>query len=790
MKILLPNMKVRPLQEQALYTVFLFVVLWLLSGSSTVHGQSRVAIGGWQLHVPYQQGRAVAQTPDKVYCATERGLFFYDKEFNAVQTLTKVDGLREQRISALRYDPGTETLVIAYNNTNIDLLRGNRIININDIFRKTITGEKEIYQIFIHNKMAYLSCSFGVVVLDLVRLEIRDTYSNLGPSGEMLRVNSTAVLRDSIFVASNMGVLAAKLTGTNLQDFNNWKSQSTGLPFQEAAVTLAVFNEKVVTGTRHHGLFRWHTGSWQHLPAPAFPHLGSLRAEGEYLIVSAGDGLLLLDKAWQPTVLKGPLMRNTYEALVSGDNTLWVADGSSGLVRASLAGTGAVAFAPNGPYSGNSFKMYVGNGAVYGLSGGYTESYVQRELYEGFFEYRQGEWQNYNSFLYPDTAVYPGGKDLVSAVYNPVTDKMYFGSFGNGLLEWNGLGKSKLYNGHNSTLVSANDNSNVIDKTLYVRVTDLAVDREGVVWMTNRNHQTGQPSLHALYPDGRWEAFNMPGVPDASRFDQLLLDDYGNKWLSISRRVSAQTGLYVFNSETKERRLVSKGAGAGGLPDGYIYAMAKDMDGAIWIGTAAGVAVFYNTDPRTIFSNQTFDAYIPIFERRPLLDGQTVRAIAVDGANRKWMGTDNGLWLFSPDGEELIHHFTTQNSPLPSDKVLSVAVEHSSGEVFVATDAGIASYRAGATITEGNPDCATVFPNPVERHYSGMIGISGLPNNASVRITDVAGVLVHKTQATGGTVTWDARGYNGKRVKPGVYLVMSSDRDGTQACVSKIAVLE
>ncbi|MFT2007240.1 hypothetical protein ACMA1I_01070 [Pontibacter sp. 13R65] len=784
MKKFLLNTKVRPLLRLPFQVLMLLSLLFGSSGA--LQAQSRLAIGAWQVHVPYQQGRAIAETPDYVYCATERGLFFLDKEFNSVQTLSKVDGLSEQRISSLRYDNDTKTLVIAYTNTNIDLLRGNRIINISDIFRKTIAGEKTIRHIYIHNKLAYISCSFGVVVLDLVKLEIRDTYSNLGPAGEMLDVTATTILRDSIYIASDKGVLAAKLSGTNLLDFNNWKSHNNGLPWQGVATTVVSFNNSVVAGTAENGLFRWGGNTWVPIATAPVTDLRSLRATATYLVATAGAGVMLLNTAGESTTVTNDLLRVPQEALVGEGNNLWVADGINGLVKSSVTGAELAAFAPNGPYSGNSFRVYAVNGLVYVLSGGYSESYLQSELYDGFFEYRNGEWKNFNSYIYPDRNQYPGGKDLVTAVYNPVTDKMYFGSFGNGLLEWNGLGQSKLYNGHNSTLVSA---SSAEDKTQYVRVTDLGVDREGVLWVTNRNHQVGEPSLHALYPDGRWEAFNLQ-VPDASRFDQLLVDDYGNKWLSITRRVFTQAGLYVFNSQTNERRHVSTGAGTGGLPDGFIYSMAKDLDGAIWIGTAAGVGVFYNTDPRTIFSNQTFDAYIPIINRRPLLDGQTVRSIAVDGANRKWMGTDNGLWLFSPDGDSLVHHFTAQNSPLPSDKVLSVAVEHKTGQVFVATDAGIVSYSAGATITEGTPNCATVFPNPVERSFSGLIGISGLPNNASVRITDVAGSLVYKTQATGGTVTWDGRSYNGKRVKAGVYLVMSSDRDGAQACISKIAVLE
>jgi hypothetical protein len=219
-----------------------------------------------------------------------------------------------------------------------------------------------------------------------------------------------------------------------------------------------------------------------------------------------------------------------------------------------------------------------------------------------------------------------------------------------------------------------------------------------------------------------------------------------------------------------------------------VNALVQDKAGTIWVGTDNGVAVFYNSE--NVLAASNYAAVKPIVNRRPLLESQVVRAIAVDGANRKWIGTDAGLWLISEDGEALVTHFNTQNSPLPSDKILDIALINKTGEVFVLTHSGLATYRSTATETTVKPDCAVVYPNPVRPGYTGLVGISGLPNNAVVKITDIAGTLVYQAQATGGTLAWDLRAGNGKRVKAGVYLAFSATPDGSQSCISKIAVVE
>ncbi|GAB3199245.1 ligand-binding sensor domain-containing protein [Pontibacter aydingkolensis] len=760
--------------------------LLLLAGYGQSYGQSSLALGGWRLHVPYHQSKAIAVTDDKVYVAAEQGLYYYDKEFNSTQTISKIDGLSEQQISTIVFDKETSTLVIAYSNSNIDLVQKGKIINISDILRKPISGEKRIIDVSIHNKLAFISSTFGVVVLDLVKHEVRDSYRNLGPNGESVTVRAAAVLRDSIYLATNLGVLASKYSNTNLQDYHNWSSVNAGLPAPgTSASKLSVFDTKLYLSMATGGVYTLQNGSWAPSSVVVNGIVSSFTATDKYLSITTPTAVTVVAKDRSVRTYTHQLLKNAREAEVETNGTIWVADRQSGLVRIDQSSTEAAAFTPNGPYSSNSFKVYAYGGKMYVVSGGYSSAYLESGLGDGFYVYENGNWESFNRQLYPNSNDQLNFQDFVSVVVNPVTNKTYFASYGSGLIEWESINQIKRYDGRNSPLMSA---LSTTEKISYVRITSLSVDTEGNVWVVNRNQFAGSPGLHMLKPDGTWKSFVLPGVADGSNLDQILIDDYGQKWLSIARRANRISGLVVFDDEKNKVRQLSIGNGSGGLPNGDVYTIVKDLNGDVWVGTANGVGIYYN--PSLVFTEQSYDARIPIVDRRPLLDGQLVRSIAVDGANRKWMGTDNGLWLFNPEGDKLIRHFNSSNSPLPSNKVVSVAVEHTTGEVFIATDAGVASYRGEATVTEEKTDCATVFPNPVHKNYTGLVGVSGLPNNANIRITDVAGTLVYKTRATGGTLAWDVRDYNGKRVKAGVYLVMSSSDDGSQTCISKIAVLD
>jgi Two component regulator propeller len=330
-------------------------------------------------------------------------------------------------------------------------------------------------------------------------------------------------------------------------------------------------------------------------------------------------------------------------------------------------------------------------------------------------------------------------------------------------------------------LNSVNFRIKKISETKIQQPQQFKADPQGKYWIAD--YRNGLLSN----AEGNYKSFS-PNSLDTlyqTRRDSIITDLDGNRW---SRRGDFG-GILVRNSRNQSVN-ISANVGLGNLPSNNVKTLALDKDGQIWVGTDRGVVVFDN--PSAVFSGRNFDAYTPIFERRRLLGNETVTSIAIDGGNRKWMGTRNGIFLFNADGTELITNFTEKNSPLPSNEISYITVEPNTGEVYIRTVKGMVSYRGTATESGSKQieDAIKVFPNPVRPDFEGTIGIEGLVENAFVKITDVAGNLVYETRASGGTAVWNGRTLQGNRVETGVYLIFSANAKGEETCVSRLAVVK
>ena len=229
--------------------------------------------------------------------------------------------------------------------------------------------------------------------------------------------------------------------------------------------------------------------------------------------------------------------------------------------------------------------------------------------------------------------------------------------------------------------------------------------------------------------------------------------------------------------------------GIGNIPGNEVYCLAEDEDGEIWVGTNDGVGVFYS--PENVFNTSGFDCQRILLEQdgtlQELLKGQEVTAIAVDGANRKWIATrGGGVFLMSADGTQEVRHFTATNSPLLSDNVVALAIDPISGEVFFSTDKGLISYNSDAIVGGEKNEDVMAYPNPVRPEYRGPIAIRGLVKDADVKITDIQGNVVFKTTALGGQAIWDGNNFSGQRAATGVYLVFITNEDGSETAITKI----
>ncbi|SHJ83642.1 Por secretion system C-terminal sorting domain-containing protein [Hymenobacter daecheongensis DSM 21074] len=761
--------------------------------AATTQAQSTAGFGDWQLHLPNNRARALADTGPRVYVAAEDAFFFYDKALNTTQLLSRRDGLHDVGVRTLAYDAATKQTLIAYNNGNLDVIREDgSILNVTDILRKQLTGNKIVYHIFFNSRLAYLSCSFGLVVFDMSKLEVRDTYGNIGRNGQPTPVFATAVANGSLFAATADGLMRGRLTD-NLFDYRRWTidiPDPTGRTNSRFR-TLAVLGDRVYAGIDYSNVYCYNCGgvSWQ----PVF----SVYADRYRQFTPSAAGLLITSEILSDRILSVLKADNTLSrlgtvaqipnpqmALQDKEGAFYIADSQNGLLK-TTNGQQVEKFVTNAPANARSFSVLADarTNTVDIFSGGYQDRYVQQDYRAGFYEYKEGQWTNFTAENYPDRAQYPNIKDLARGVRTP-DGTLYIATYGDGVLQWKGLGKFTQFTQGTagSPLRSA-----IPTDPAYTRVTDVAVDAGGSVWVVNRHQRPGLPGLH-IYSPGANTWRTAAYFAGSENLDRIVLDDNGFAWVSQARL--GGNGIDCYDDKTKTARHFSGGAG---LPSGEIYDLVKDRKGDIWAATIKGVAV-YNDPSQALLAGNTVDFRTPIVRTGisagfPVLRDEVVHAIAVDGGNRKWFGTDRGLWLFNEDGDEELQHFTTENSPLPSNNIVDIDINNRTGEVFVATTGGVVAYRGSATVTEGEVSCAKVSPNPVRTDFSGEVGISGLANNGYVKITDVTGKLVYQTRPNGGTVVWNLTDYNGRKVQSGVYLVLSSDADGKNGCISKVAVV-
>jgi len=781
----------------------LLLVLWAFALAARAQG---VAYGDWQLHLPANQPRTLANAGDRLYVADESSFYYYDKTLNTTQRLSWREGLSDVGVSAVAYDSASRQVIVAYRNGNLDLLRPDGSVkNLTDILRKSSQTIKAITQIQTYNGLAYLASNLGLIVVDLTRLEVRDTYSNIGPNGQAIVAYGTAVVHDTIYASTSAGMLRGRISSAvNLLNYQSWTRELPN-PANPADNfdQLLTYRGHVYAQSSYRGVY-FVSGvgaarAWRYISGSYGDVVRRLRTSRTGLLLATDGAGVRTTNAAATTVsaLLPSAAVGTYvlDMVRDTDGTIYVASFDRGLLRfAPGTTTNPEVIRPNAPATANAYGLLADAAAnsVVVFSGGYSgDNGLQFGQRNGFYEYQNNQWTSYNSANYPSAANFPNLLDMSHGARTP-DGTLYVASYGNGLLQWQGPGKFRQFTATQPGVPLRSSLDPDATNLDFVRVPDVAADPSGnYLWVLNR-HQRARISGLVRYQPGADKWTVAPWFDGSENLDRLVVDAYGNPWATLSRKGGAGAGVVMYDTLSRQGVNFSTATNSN-----LVYGIARDRTGSIWIGTGDGVS--YYSDPSLVISALSTNTAVPGFAKPyvrrgtgkdyPTLFDTVVRCIAVDGANRKWFGTPSGLWLFSANGDEALLHFTTDNSPLPSNSIVDVAVNDKTGEVFVATDGGVVSYQGSASITEGAPTCAEVYPNPVLPEFAGQVGIRGLVNNAYVKITDVAGHLVYSTRAAGGTLTWDLNDAQGRRVRSGVYLVLTSDADGKNGCVSKVAVL-
>ncbi|NNT71242.1 T9SS type A sorting domain-containing protein [Flavobacterium sp. IMCC34852] len=739
----------------------------------------------WKGYFSYNQIKDLSESENKVYAAAENALFIKNTVTNNLQTINSIDGLSGQTISALYHSDtfnktivGYETgLIIVINNTDGSML------NVVDIINKNIPANiKKVNHFMELDGIVYVACDFGIVQYNLATLEFGDTYF-IGPNGQEIKVYQTTIYNGEIYAdTQNHGIRKALITNPNLNDYAQWQVFDGG--FWTGLVT---FNNQLIGLNANNKAYKYNGTFFEELTDIGQPGL-DIRATPNHLIITSPNHVFVYNTDLiqiahvQNAQISPPTVSFTCGTVIN--NTIYIGTLENGLLALPLSNTTNFEFImPDGPIRNYMFAIDSSSSSLWATYGGYNIFYnpytfVGFDLASfGISKYTETGWLNipYSEVL--------GAKSLTKVTINPNNENQVFiGSYHHGLLEVANDIPTTLYNASNSSLQSL-DNAT----TTGIRVNESVFDRTGNLWVTNSNVQK---QLNVLRTNGQWQSYNMDDILDNfsfSHLNKIAIDNSGTKWIA-----SYLDGVIAFNENTNVFKKITEGAEVGNLPSKDVRAIAIDNRNQVWIGTNKGLRVLPSASSYNGTTQMRANAIIILEDdlAQELLYEQFITDIVVNGSNEKWIGTaDSGVFLFSPNGQETIYHFTKDNSPLPSNVINDIDINPETGEVFFATDRGLVSFQGTATKPADDLKNVYVYPNPVRPEFVGTVKIAGLIADANIKITDIEGNLVYETTSEGGTIEWDTTAFGKYKVASGVYMIFIAAEDASETTVKKVMII-
>ena len=757
----------------------------------------------WEGHYSYLNIKDVSQGNGKLYAAAENAIFVYDPITLEMETLSTINGLSGEAISQIHYSELYELLVIGYENGLIEIVFDNddNVLSVIDILEKpTIPPtNKRINHFNEYNGYIYISTDFGISVYDLARLEFGDTYF-IGNGGSQIRVTQTTIFNDYIYASclDMNGIKKALVASPDLVDFNEWQTIRT-----RNFLAIEQFDIKLYTLQTNRRLFEIINDNFTELVRYDTRPV-DVRSNENYLIITRPDMVHIYDINFNlifEIPINDDFITEYTSATVIGDVIL-IGTTNYGILRVDFNNLSQFTEVhPEGPLLNDSFAVKAGSNNLWLSFGDYSLTYSPSPQRQRGVSHLNGndDWINI-----PYDSVF-GASNLNKIAINPFnSNQVFISSFNQGLLEINNDSPTILYNEDNSGLESLFIPSNPSFKS--IRQCASNFDRNGILWtMTGR---VDRPLKSYDPSSGQWQAFDFTGlIQDGLTgewgYDEIVIDNNGTKWIGGYRY-----GLIGFNETNGGMQLKSLNSEDDNMPTSFVTALALDRRNQVWIGTTNGLRVLYNTSNFFNDNNVQVESIIILDDGVPneLLFQQFVSDIEVDGSNNKWIATiGSGVFYFTADGQETIFHFTKDNSPLPSNNIIDMSIDDASGEIYIATDKGLVSYKSGGTEPQDNFENTFIYPNPVRPTFNIIeekVKISGLSDNVNVKILDIEGNLVAEAESKtnlrfrgynleidGGVAFWNGKNLYNNVVRSGVYLVMLYDLDTFETKVLKVMVV-
>jgi sugar lactone lactonase YvrE len=746
----------------------------------------------WRDHLPYGNVTHVVKDGSTCYGATPFGLIKYDEEDKSLERLTKINGLNDFDVSCMGYNSKNKMVIVGYNNGNVDLIKENIVFNLNAIFVSNLLGNKRINAIHSEGDLTYLACGFGIVVLDTKKREVKDTYI-FGPNGTPMAIEDVTTSLSEIICSTPNGLFRANKSNNFLADFNQWTKVNTiENPMAEYGAILYHNNQIWVVQKNFEyaadSLFVYDL-NFNRLTQFYGDDFYGLELKNDDIIVCGNLNVRLLSADF---VELESIYTYANNALVQPNHCIWdgqfywIGDRYHSL-NYSISNWGTVHLGLAGPANNNCFHLSSSRNRLW-VAAGNVDGSAWNNTYNsnGFSTFDQSDWKKYDKLIYNQL----GGDsvfDFTSICINPLNENHIFAcSFFAGVFEF----KDGLFKNHYSHFNSSLQVS-LMHGNSQVKVASATFDKSGNVWLANSFCNN---PLTVITPEGESMSFSCGSAANNAVLNKVMyISQTGQLWLSVRGKGIV---VYDFNNtplDASDDRyiLLNNNEANGNLPSVNVNDIVLDKDNEVWIGTEKGPAVFYSI---TRIFDDGATAQRVLLEQDGgyyyLLEDQNVSAIVIDGADRKWFGTSSGgLFLMSADGTKQLYSFTTENSPIYSNSILSLAMNDQSGELFIGTDRGIIGFKGTSTEAKQAFNDVYAFPNPVRPEHKGPIAIRGLMNKSDVKITDARGQLVYATISNGGQAVWNGNDLTGSPVASGVYYVFVVSGDGSQKSSTKILII-
>ncbi len=778
----------------------LYCFCFLLFSVLFTHVYAQIPTGGWRIFSPNEHVIGVEHDQDVIYAAFELGVLVYDVNYKEKSLWTIANGLSDSKITAFGKHEQSGSIVIGYENGNIDLIKNEKIHNIPGLKLANNSGVKQIFSFSSNGRFIHANTGLGIVLIDPSRYEIKDTYY---PSISNERILSSELLHDTLFALTPNRLLKCAISNPAISNAAYW-SEVINVPVSTTTdwkygQMIQWKNELVISKINasyaFDTLFRRtasHYQVWQE--NGGYIELNNMKTSGNKIAYYGADFIHIYDD-WNNLIFQQnqyPFGSVNITAFDFHKDKIIIGDLLYGLIIREYNGE-LIRIQFEGPKRSDAFRLDWLDGTLV-LAPGNNSGIAPNYTGIGAGIFKDEKWKYvWNDPYWQNRPVWDNGAISI----NPKNKK----EFAVGTLSMLPVSILSMdghvidtFSRHNSTLeVYANNNMG------WYFINDLSYDSKGNLWIINGNVTS---VLKVKDKDGNWGSINLGYNSSNKLGHRIYVDYFDNVWVIMKGNgvIGYKPGDNVTaTSDDKKAHLNSASLLGEMWPSSNVTAVTMDFDNKLWIGTDQGFCILHNAN--TIFDKApgSYTVQRPKVkateegnyeEFKYVLGSISITDIAVDGGNRKWLGTSSaGVILMTPDGQEILEHFTIENSPLLSNTILDIEIDHKTGEVYFVTDKGMISYRGSATHEDPTYSDVKIFPNPVTPDFNGYITIQGIMYDSDIKITDVAGNVVYKTTSSGGTATWNGLDFDGNRVATGVYLFWTASNTKKGKFVGKVAVI-